>query len=133
MSNCADVCLDMNHGLYNDVYSERVVVARKKHCCCECGEIINPGQSYETVRGLCEGTWFSAKTCADCLAIRNAVVCGEWLFGELWEALVEEVFPAWLEKSPIDCLAKIALKSARDKLAHRFEEWRKDVDCGGRG
>lgn len=40
--------------------------------------------------------------------------------------LEDEIFPAWLKTSAIDCLAKIDSLAARDKLRDAFNEWRKD-------
>lgn len=122
--SCADVCLDMYYDGDNEFYSERIVKAKKPHRCCECQRTIAPSESYEHVSGRSEGDFWTAKTCADCRAIRKALVCGTWVFGGLWEAIEESVFPEWLRVSPIDCLAKIDERSARDLLRHRFRDWR---------
>ena len=86
---CACVCsVDYDRA---DVYSSKVVTARKQHKCCECGETIEPGGKYEYVSGCWDGSWDHYKTCEICLRIRNDVCCGGgFLFGQLreevWEA-----------------------------------------------
>lgn len=64
------------------------VVARKTHRCCECGEAINPGDTYERVRGCWDGSWSEFKTCAICARIR-ADMCDCWEYGTLWDDLWE--------------------------------------------
>lgn len=41
-------------------------MARVAHVCDECGEAINPGERYHHLRGMCEGEWFTHKTCEIC-------------------------------------------------------------------
>lgn len=43
-------------------------VARKHHICCECGEPILPGQKYERIFAVFEGTADTHKTCEFCAA-----------------------------------------------------------------
>lgn len=64
-----------------DVFDERMVVARKKHRCCECYTDINPGDVYERIKGLWDGEWSTYKTCERCSDLRNsiaAVSCPEY-------------------------------------------------------
>lgn len=70
-----------------DIYASKVVVAKKVHTCCECGEVIRPGEKYEYASGLWEGSWSHYKTCEICLRIREDVCCGKWLFGQLREEI----------------------------------------------
>lgn len=42
--------------------------ARKKHRCCECGEIIQPGQRYENIFSVFESEVTIFKTCEFCAA-----------------------------------------------------------------
>jgi len=46
-------------------------VAKKAHVCGECGEPIKVGDSYENIKGKCEGDWFEHKTCVPCQHIRD--------------------------------------------------------------
>jgi hypothetical protein len=45
--------------------------ARKPHKCEECGEPIKPGETYEHLKGLCDGYWVEWKTCTLCERIRR--------------------------------------------------------------
>jgi len=72
------------------VFTETLVVAKKPHTCCECGDIIQPGQQYELVKGLWDGSWSKFRTCSICARIRRAYCCS-WTYGDLradlWDAL----------------------------------------------
>lgn len=125
--SCADVCLDMDYdACANDFYHERMVVARKAHRCCECGEAIPVGARYQRATGKSDGEVWTATTCAVCAEIRQAFVCGSWVFGGLWDEIEDVMFPVWNEQGPLDCLAKLQTIEARDKCRTRYREWRED-------
>lgn len=125
MSGCADVCLDMDSDYGgSDFYRESIVKARKSHQCCECGDAIASGQTYERASGKSDGDMWSFATCASCAAIRDAFVCGSWIYGMLWESIEEGMFPVWDRTGPIDCLAKLETLEARDKCRQRYQQWR---------
>jgi hypothetical protein len=127
MAGCDDVCIDMDYDEENAFYSALIRTARKEHKCCECGRTIRAGEIYEYVSGKTDGDVWTAKTCAECTAIRKALVCGTCVHGGLWEAIEDHgVFERWTRTSPIDCLAKVETLEARNVLRHRFTEWRKD-------
>ncbi len=44
--------------------------ARKPHKCCECGSDIDPGEKYQKITGLHEGSWVEFKTCYVCINVR---------------------------------------------------------------
>jgi hypothetical protein len=71
-------------------HREREVRARKEHVCCECGEIIHPGEMYEDVIGVWDGRFETYKTCWLCYRIRREYCCC-WTYGclreDLWEVL----------------------------------------------
>lgn len=122
--NCRDVCLDMDYDSdYAEFYREVARKARKAHECCECKSTIEPGQPYWYATGKNDGDVWQAKTCATCYEIRRALVCGSWVFGLLWEEIEENIFPAWRELSPIDCLALVDSLEARNALRARYAEW----------
>jgi len=121
---CADVCLDHAADCDNEFYSDSIVKARKPHKCCECGFTIAPGQQYERVSGKSDGDIWVSKTCGPCAEIRKAFVCGSWIFGQLWESIEEGMFPAWDTSGPIDCLAKLETREARDVCRERYREWK---------
>lgn len=115
--SCSDVCLDMDFDDGpSDFYREVTRKARKEHLCCECREAIKPGARYAYATGKSNGDMWQAKTCATCYEIRRALVCGSWVFGQLWEEIENYIFPEWKKLSPIDCLAKIDSLEARNKL-----------------
>ena len=93
------VCADYD-GDGPDVFTERLLVARKEHECCECHEPIEPGQQYERVTGLWEGSWGTFKTCMLCRTVsRDFMSCGR-TFGYLWQDLHDYLDPAgegWLQ------------------------------------
>jgi len=124
MSGCADVCIDMGYDGENDFFSQSVVKARKSYHCEECGEQIGCGVLYErSTGGKFEGDIWTAHTCLLCKEIRDAFVCGSYIFGELFREIEEVMFPIWNEHGPIDCLAKLKTKEARDEVRHRYKEW----------
>ena len=69
-----------------DVGSIRYRKARKPHRCCECGDIIEPGQVYEYATACFDYSWSDWKTCRICVAVRNDHGC---FGGDLWERLIE--------------------------------------------
>lgn len=125
MSGCADVCIDMDGDFCSgrDFYSEKMVTARKPHRCCECGDVIERGQRYERATGKSDDTMWSESTCAPCAEIRDAFVCGSWLYGRLWESIEESMFFVWDRSGPLDCLAKLETLGARNKCRERYARW----------
>lgn len=47
--------------------------ARKEHRCDECGGVIKAGTVYEYISGKTDGDLWTAKTCPNCLALREYV------------------------------------------------------------
>ena len=83
MFNC--VCIDVD--CQPEVFETSIIVARKEHRCCECGEVIKPGQRYERVKGLWDEYWSTFKTCIPCATIRSDFMSCGWIYGRLWEEL----------------------------------------------
>jgi len=54
-----------------DFYDERNPRAKKEHICCECGETIKVGETYNKVTGKWDGNICSYKTCMPCANIRR--------------------------------------------------------------
>lgn len=69
--------------------------ARTQHVCCECGRHIRPGETYQRVKSLFDGKWWSDATCAHCKA------AGVWLHrvcgGYVQHGLAEELREHWDE------------------------------------
>lgn len=82
--------IDVDHDSYAELHSERVVTARKRHKCGECGDMIEPGEQYEIVEGLWDGEWSRHKTCLPCRNARRDLMCS-FCYGEIW-ADIEEYF-----------------------------------------
>lgn len=122
--NCFDVCLDHGYDDYNDFYHESIVAARKPYRCVECGTAIPVGARYERAAGKADGRVWTVHTCLLCAEIRKAFVCGGWQFGQLWESIEEDMFPIWDKAGPIDCLAKLDTREARDKCRDWYADWR---------
>ncbi len=89
MEGYCDIVSDMCDG-WCDLYRENTRTARKEHRCSECGRVIEPGEKYRQARSLCDGYWYSAKTCRFCAAAW-ALVCprGLRVDGGLVDCLVE--------------------------------------------
>ena len=128
--SCADVCLSHDWDGSNDFHSSRTVKARKTHRCCECGREIGVGESHEYVSAKSDGGFYTNRTCAECAEIREAFVCGTWIYGELWESIREEMFPVWRKKGAWDCLAKLTSEAAVAKCNAGYLEWRVDHGYG---
>ena len=90
MSKCP--CIDVRHECDELPRRHRheMRTARKRWKCIECGAAVEPGERYEHVRGLWDGHYETFRTCEGCVQVRNAVLCGGSLYGELWETLAAE-------------------------------------------
>lgn len=81
------------------VYTEKEVVARKRHDCYECTRTIVPGEPYAAISGLWDGRWDRFKLCRRCRAASKALHRDYTLdfyeppfaFGELRATLRERV------------------------------------------
>ena len=56
-------------------YKERWHKAKSTHKCCECGHIIQPGETYHRVNGMWEGFIGEYKTCEPCADLYAALPC----------------------------------------------------------
>ena len=68
-------------------WTRQTRTARKRWRCIECGDPIQPGERYEHVRGLWDRRYETYRTCEGCVDVRDAVLCGGYVYGELWETL----------------------------------------------
>lgn len=84
------VCLDVDDS-GPEVFSKTWRKARKDHRCCECGETIRPGQTYEYVKGLWDGSWDDFKTCAPCAKIRRDMFTCGYTYGFLKDDLSDHL------------------------------------------
>lgn len=72
-----------------ELYTERVIVARKDHTCCECNEVIKKGDKYERVKARWDGSWGTFSTCVPCTRIRQSYCRYGHEFGSLAEIIYE--------------------------------------------
>ncbi len=65
--------------------------ARKPHRCDECGRAIEPGEFYHYGVCVTDGDAFINKCCAQCTVAQRWPVdnCGGYVFGEVYEEIVE--------------------------------------------
>lgn len=125
--SCQDVCVWMEaDGYSNEFYREETRRAAKPHRCCECQRVIEKGESYAT--GKTEGDFFEARTCAPCDEIRRVFCCEGWVFGELWEAIEDQLFSTWDAMKAIDCLAKLTTEAAVNHMRAKYADY-----CEARG
>jgi len=121
---CADVCIDHGYDEQNEFFSTSFPTARKPWKCVECGWTIPKGAKYERSAGKSDGDMWSHPTCLPCAEIREAFVCGSFIFSMLWESIEESIFPRWDQEGPFDCLAKLTTQAARNFIQARYEEWK---------
>lgn len=90
-----------DYGDRASVYRKSEHTARKQHKCHECGAAILPGQRYEYVFAIWDGSPNHVRTCCRCTALRDFVVahipCSCWSHGSLLEDMQEEVAYYWTE------------------------------------
>ncbi len=74
-------------GEHFDMLSEKDVRARKPHRCYECGKVIEPGQTYHCIVGVCAGEMVTMHTCRFCVRVRADLADMGYcvLYGGLWE------------------------------------------------
>lgn len=86
---CSPLGCDCSCGDFNgpDVWSSKIVRARVRHTCCECGDKILPGEQYEAFRGCWDGNWDTYETCCFCLKLRETYCHHGYVFGELEDTL----------------------------------------------
>jgi hypothetical protein len=68
------------------LYSEKWVIARKPHQCCECFKTIAKGDDYQKIKGLWDGEFQEYETCLQCAELRIEIadtIRGCVLIGDL--------------------------------------------------
>ena len=56
------------------VFEEITRRSRKRHRCCECKGLIEPGQHYWESRGLWDGEWSTHRTCGACYVVAHTML-----------------------------------------------------------
>lgn len=122
MSDCS-VCIGTDDYAASGFAQTALRTARRKHVCCECRRVIDPGEQYEIiVVGKWEGTIAQFKTCSECREIRNVFTCGKgWTFETLWDDMREIAFPDLTTAT--DCFQKLSPAGKKFVLA-RWKDWK---------
>jgi len=100
----ACICIDVDYDGMPTLFRDTMVkAARKEHVCCECGEPIKVGESYERAEGLWEDSWDTWKTCELCVRIRKDLFPCGFYYGQMREDILEYfefdyVTGRWLEE-----------------------------------
>lgn len=85
------------------VYSKALHAARKEHKCFECCCSIKPGEKYERVFGIWDGSRDTFKTCSRCLSLREwvqaHVPCVCWQHGNIRDDAIEAA-RGWAHEAP---------------------------------
>lgn len=123
------VCCPLDNGDADpaELVSRETPRARKDHRCCECGEAIPKGTTYEAYNLKERGyaTFETYKTCLSCVEIRDHFACGRgWIFGEVWSQLAENFFPDMKAGGP--CMDGLS-PAARARLFERRLKWLEDT------
>ena len=105
---------------FDDVISQRMVKANKKHKCTECNRDIIPGETYEQFKGAYDGQIDTYKTCIDCLSLRDHFF-DDWCFRGLWEDFENEMSDCgW--QVPEKCLSKVTPRT-REEICESIEAY----------
>jgi hypothetical protein len=112
--------IDIDHDSGPECSSERTIVARIEHECCECDRTIEKGEAYELVRGKWDGMFNEFKTCMDCQSAKE-VFCCSFIYTRLWEDLRSILFETGSELPSADCMMSLT-KRARDMMCDLLEE-----------
>ena len=123
MADCS--CIYVGDYEHAECYSNREVIARKEHKCCECGKKISPSQKYHYITGKWEGEWADYKMCNICDEISDTFFCDGVVFGRLLDDLWEHVFDVDGEIAG-ECLTGLS-PAAREVVCELIEKcWRED-------
>ena len=70
-------------------HKSRTAKARKPWRCCECHGAISVGERYECDENVYDGEWSTFRTCLTCARIRESLCKGGFVYGMLWESIIE--------------------------------------------
>ena len=112
--------ISIDHDGGADCCHEKIRKARKRHRCCECYRDILPGEYYEYVSGIWDGTPDDYKTCLDCKSVKDAFF-DSYIFTNLWEDFYESMSECgW--QVPEKCLSKLT-PAARARVCESIENY----------
>jgi len=102
------------------LFVSKKVTARTTHRCTECGHKINPGQAYEKIDGVWDGSWGHFKTCEGCLSLIDTFFNNRPCFGDLWDDFHND-YNYRNTVIPEKCISQL-LKPARDIVCEIVEK-----------
>ena len=103
-----------------ELFTSKIVKARKKYACEECRSSIHPGEKHEYVVGKWDGDFASFRTCRDCLSLRDQFFTKGHTIGSLWLEFSDTLYD-WGYEVPEDCIVELSDK-AREKVCRAIEE-----------
>jgi len=128
MECSCEINIDSSEGVA-DFMIIKMVIARKIHKCCECGESINIKDEYEYLKGNWDGQYSTFKTCLPCLSVRNTMFKDGYCFGMIWNDVIENIFENG--GMPENCISRLH-PIARGKICDIIEsEWMESDDEDG--
>lgn len=108
------------------VYSSRIVKARKEYRCCECDVRIAIGEQHEYAFGVSCGYTYQPRTCMSCVGIRQFVSinipCFCWTHGNLIDD-AKDIIQAAYEQAPDEVrgvafgLGRLLVKARRARVS----------------
>ena len=115
----------LSGGDYDEVCTtlqNKIVKARKAHKCGECNKEIANGDSYEAQNLVCDGFFFWAKTCLDCVSIRNSFYpYGGYMFENVLDSVGEKIIYELDGNVDSKCILPLTNK-AKDVVFGMIEE-----------
>jgi len=87
MINCA--CTWLDGSAEPGVVFETYPTARRRYRCCECRDVINPGEKHECHKGVWDGEWSTYRTCMACAQIRRDYEGEGYVYGELGQQIYD--------------------------------------------
>lgn len=118
------VCIGGDTGEYCTFSDSKFVTARKPHKCDECGATIPAGVKYERISQLYDGEFSRMAVCLLCSEIGIGLSCDGRTIGNMWEEIVDYVFP----DMTTGCLAKLKTAAAKEHLVKKWKEWKFGAD-----
>lgn len=96
--------------------------ARQEHVCGECSRIIKKGETYEAYNGVYEDGFFWAKTCLDCLSLRDSFFDGGFMFGAIRDDIAYNINDSGGEVDS-SCVVNLTSAAKEFVLATIEEVW----------
>lgn len=119
-----NVCIGAEDYESDDFYSNKEVIARKPHRCCECKRTIAKGDKYIRDFGKFDGAMFAEKSCLLCAEIRSVFTCAGGaspIYGGLWAEMREYAFPELTTAG--ECFRELS-PGAKEFVLEKWRMWK---------